>query len=133
MVKPFDYAIAVFDVNFLKRTNDTYGHEAGNELIIRAASLIEQTFAESRIYRIGGDEFVAILEGKDFDNRENLLKKFDEDCAKESFQKNGDIIKVSVARGIAVCQNSEDFADIFKQADAAMYAHKTALKAHRTT
>ena len=133
MVKPFDYAIAVFDVNFLKRTNDTYGHEAGNELIIRSASLIEQTFAESRIYRIGGDEFVAILEGKDFDNRENLLKKFDEDCAKESFQKNGDIIKVSVARGIAVCQNSEDFADIFKQADAAMYAHKTALKAHRTT
>ena len=59
------YAVVVFDANFLKKINDNYGHEAGNELIIRAASLISRTFSNSSVFRIGGDEFIVFIRNKD--------------------------------------------------------------------
>ncbi|MBR2179855.1 MAG: diguanylate cyclase [Selenomonadaceae bacterium] len=123
------YAIAVFDVNFLKRLNDKYGHEAGNELIRRAAKLIGRIFSNSRVYRIGGDEFVAILTDKDYEDRERLLQQFDSETANESFMVDEQEIKVSIARGMALCNKSEEFSEIFRQADAAMYENKSAIKA----
>ena len=122
------YAVAVFDANFLKKINDNYGHEAGNELIIRAASLISRTFSNSSVFRIGGDEFVAILEGIDYENRDRLLNEFDVESEKEKFKINGHELKVSVARGIAIYNESEKYSEIFKKADAAMYKHKSEIK-----
>ncbi|MCQ2522322.1 MAG: sensor domain-containing diguanylate cyclase [Lachnospiraceae bacterium] len=46
------------DVNGLKKTNDTYGHEKGDELLIEAADLLKVHFPLDKVYRIGGDEFV---------------------------------------------------------------------------
>ena len=126
-----EYAIAVFDANFLKRINDNYGHEAGNELICRAASLIERVFSNSCVYRVGGDEFVAILEGTDYANREELLTVFDLESEKERFMINGHEITVSIARGVATYKKTEEFSEIFKKADAEMYKHKAEIKARK--
>ena len=123
------YAVAVFDVNFLKRLNDKYGHEAGNELIRRAAKLISRIFSNSRVYRIGGDEFVTILTDKDYEDRERLLQQFDSEADNESFTVDNQVIKVSIARGVAIHHGVEEFAEIFRQADAAMYENKSAIKA----
>lgn len=125
------YAVVLFDVNFLKRTNDTYGHEAGNELIRRAASSICNVFAHSPVFRIGGDEFVAILEHNDYENHEVLLQRFDEEIAKQGFAWENVTIPVSVARGIGIYSKGTNFADVFQAADEAMYRHKTSLKAER--
>lgn len=56
-------ALLIFiDINYLKRTNDNYGHCAGDELIIAAASCLKAVFAEdAACFRIGGDEFCVIL------------------------------------------------------------------------
>ena len=54
----------MIDVNYLKRMNDVYGHEQGNLYLQNAAELIRGTFGDEHTYRIGGDEFVVILEGK---------------------------------------------------------------------
>ena len=51
--------IAYFDLNGLKKTNDLFGHQAGDELIRRTADYLRQVFA-SKVYRIGGDEFIVI-------------------------------------------------------------------------
>ncbi|MBR2215159.1 MAG: diguanylate cyclase [Selenomonadaceae bacterium] len=128
----FPYGVVVCDANFLKRTNDTYGHEAGNELIRRASGTICRVFAHSPVFRIGGDEFVAILEHRDYENREELLKEFDRQIGGESFEYAGSTVSVSVARGLGVHSPGLDYAAVFKMADAAMYEHKTALKAART-
>lgn len=58
------FAVAVMDVNNLKQVNDVYGHKAGDALLIAAAHLMCDVFAHSPVCRIGGDEFVAILEKK---------------------------------------------------------------------
>lgn len=64
------------DVNFLKRMNDTHGHEKGNEYLKNAANLISYIFGEDRVYRTGGDEFVVILEGDEPRKVEGLIAQF---------------------------------------------------------
>ena len=72
-----DLAVVVCDVNGLKYVNDTYGHAAGDEYIRAACQLICDVFAHSQIYRIGGDEFVAIVRGEDYERRNELLAELD--------------------------------------------------------
>ena len=124
-----NYGVVVFDANFLKKVNDNYGHEAGNELLRHASKVICRVFAHSPVYRVGGDEFTAILEGEDYENREELLKLFDEKVSEEHFKAGEDILTVSVARGLGVYEPGMKFAEVSKKADAAMYNHKAAIKA----
>ncbi len=122
------YGVVIFDANFLKRINDRYGHDAGNELIRHAAQVICRVFAHSPVYRIGGDEFAAILEHQDYENRNELLRRFDEEAAKECFEVGGEMHVVSVARGLAIYEPGMDYAAVAKKADVAMYNHKSAIK-----
>ena len=123
------YGVVIFDANFLKKVNDKYGHEAGNELLRHAGKVIKETFANSPTYRTGGDEFAAILEGKDYTDRQALLLLFDEKVAQETFTVAGDTLTLSVARGLGIYEQGMDFSAVSKKADAAMYNHKAALKA----
>ncbi|MBE8952853.1 MAG: GGDEF domain-containing protein, partial [Quinella sp. 1Q7] len=58
------FCIVMVDVNYLKRVNDTYGHERGNEYLINACRLVCAIFGEEHVYRIGGDEFVVVIDGE---------------------------------------------------------------------
>jgi diguanylate cyclase (GGDEF)-like protein len=74
--------VVVFDVNGLKRINDTMGHAAGDELIKAAAKIIKDSFGEyGKCFRIGGDEFVAILD-KPIKNLRATSFKFEYEQAK---------------------------------------------------
>lgn len=128
LVPDLNYGVIIFDANFLKKVNDKYGHEAGNELLRHAAQVIRRVFTNSPVYRIGGDEFAAILDGEDYENRHELLELFDKKVAQEHFKAAGDVLTVSVARGLGVYEHEMDFADVAKQADVAMYNHKSAIK-----
>ena len=129
LVNDLNYGVVIFDANFLKKVNDNYGHEAGNELLRHAAQVICKVFKHSPVYRIGGDEFAAILEGEDCDNRNALLELFDEKVNEEHFNAAGDTLTVSVARGLGIYEPGMEFAEVAKKADVAMYNHKSALKA----
>ena len=129
------FCIVMIDVNFLKRVNDTYGHERGNEYLINAVKLICAVFGTEHVYRIGGDEFVAILT----DDKVSLCKYFVTQFVAEMGRKNsaGSLQpweRVSAAVGAAhfeagVDTNAES---VFKRADAQMYENKLAMKAART-
>ena len=67
------FGIVVCDVNDLKMINDTEGHRAGDEYIKACCLLVCRTYQHSPVFRVGGDEFVVILRGSDFANREKLL------------------------------------------------------------
>ena len=123
------YGVVIFDANFLKKVNDKYGHESGNELLRHAAKVICKVFEHSPVYRIGGDEFAAILENQDYKNRKELLLLFDEKVSEEHFQAGEDTLTVSVARGLGIYESGMEFAAVVKRADIAMYNHKSALKA----
>ena len=125
-----EYGIVVLDLNDLKKTNDKYGHEVGNKLIVTAAKIISVVFKRSPVFRIGGDEFVAILQNNDFENRDSLFVQFETDCA-NTFVEEGDVkIPVRIAWGFAKFDANKDmnFTDVFKRADDAMYENKRKAK-----
>ncbi len=119
------YGVVVFDVNELKKINDTQGHDAGDEYIKNASRLICNYYKHSPVFRIGGDEFVVILEGEDFEDRHFILEAFE--TMVEEDRKNG---KVVIASGMTDYRPEEDgnYNDVFKRADKKMYERKLYLK-----
>lgn len=122
------FAVGVFDVNELKKTNDTFGHEWGDQLIKSASMLICKVFAHSPIFRIGGDEFVAILQNDDYEAKEQLFAQFEEEMKRVVVDSSHDIV-LSIAYGVACCTKDMDTYDmVFQAADDAMYEKKNEMK-----
>lgn len=124
------FAVVVFDVNGLKKINDTYGHDFGDMLIISACKLISKSFPKSPVYRIGGDEFAVILEDGTYENYPGLLEDFEQAMGLENKNLKDKKFRISIARGIAIYDRETDltYADVFKRADKAMYANKASMK-----
>lgn len=120
-----EFGVVVFDVNNLKETNDTRGHDAGDHLIKDACRMICHQFKHSPVFRIGGDEFVVFLDGEDYRNRKCLLAEFEE-LVEENLRTG----KVVVASGMAVFRHGHDnsFRRVFERADQRMYDRKGLLK-----
>ena len=121
-------SVIVFDINELKHINDTLGHEAGDGLISEACKIICEYFGEDSVYRIGGDEFVAVLEGESYAERNALLATFEK--LMEANQKVGLVV---ISSGLAEYrpQEDNDYDAIFERADRLMYERKKELKANK--
>ena len=124
------FALLVADINGLKAANDKYGHETGNKLIIKSAKAICDAFKHSPVFRIGGDEFAAVLRGEDYEDYNTLIEQMDFACASSPVMVEDGEIPVSVARAVAVFDVRMDtsFDDVFKRADRKMYSHKRQVK-----
>lgn len=130
-----NFCMVMVDVNYLKRVNDNYGHEYGNIYLTNACRLACAVFGAEHVYRIGGDEFVVIID----DDKVSLCKYFVAQFKFEMERKNSNESlmpweKISAAVGVA---NYEPVRDknceaVFKRADALMYENKLAMKAART-
>lgn len=140
------YAILSLDLNFLKHTNDTYGHEKGDELIRSFADVLTNVFGMyGSVMRTGGDEFVVILE----DIAEEQVKKLLAQMLDELEEKNKteSEIKLSTAYGYAMSDETvlkQDFSEelkikvvdinprtIYRIADDRMYENKRKSKLGR--
>lgn len=123
-------AVVVCDVNGLKKVNDTKGHVAGDAYICHASKMLCTIFAHSPGYRIGGDEFVMILEGSDYQNRESLMQTLH-----QTVRENRAHEHVTVASGISVFEPADDVCvqDVFERADREMYAQKRKSGCHAET
>ena len=120
-----DFALAVFDVNGLKEMNDRYGHEQGDRLLVEACRSICVNFKHSPVFRVGGDEFAALLERSDYENRAELAQSFD--LTMEQAKRDGLPV---VAMGMADYEPSGDAClnDVFVRADRQMYEKKREMK-----
>lgn len=125
-----EFALVVLDINGLKYINDTYGHDFGDMLIINCSRIICRTFLHSPVFRIGGDEFVVVLENTDYKEYPQLLEKLQTNIDLHNESARADT-QISIARGIAIHSSESDLvlANIFKRADDAMYQNKAAMKA----
>ncbi len=130
-----EFGIVMVDLNGLKSVNDTYGHDHGDEYIFGACRQLCVIYSHSSVFRVGGDEFVVLLENTDYNNRQELLKEL-----KESYNKtSSDMSKepwerYSAAAGMALFDPGIDHCmdDVFKRADALMYEDKQRIKGARS-
>ena len=118
------------DMNDLKRINDEFGHKMGDSYIIGCCHLICEVFKHSPVYRIGGDEFVVLLRGVDYENSHALvvtLKKRYEAALNNTKAEPWE--RYSAAVGMAELSSDDLTVDlVFKRADKAMYADKQRIK-----
>lgn len=121
-----EYAIVVFDLNNLKYVNDNYGHEKGDELIKNASAIICKYFSHSPVFRIGGDEFTTIIDGGDYEKRNEILADFQKKMENRMYSQ--DIMEVCIASGIADHTEGDSYDEVFKNADKKMYENKKYLK-----
>ena len=129
-----EFAIVMVDLNHLKKINDTYGHERGNDYITKSCNLICYIFVHSPVFRIGGDEFVIILKGDDYENRKKLIDKANEEFLQKSNNENlKPWERLSAALGLAEFEEGTDskIEDVFNRADKIMYSNKISMKAQR--
>ena len=129
-----DVAICQFDVNFLKRVNDTFGHAAGDEYLRRAASTINRAFGtEGTCFRTGGDEFTAVIVGVRVDERYDRCLGLLEESMREQQATGEGGMPVSVAVGHGKLSEVPERTLEAAQglADERMYENKREMKACR--
>lgn len=124
-----DIMLVTFDLNNLKKCNDTMGHADGDTYIKTAASMISEVFGnEGCCYRIGGDEFCAVLKGA---HRIKIEEKIEQlQLLEQEYNRKNANLKIQIAYGYAVFDENIDrnMEDTRSRADVWMYENKRKIK-----
>jgi len=114
--------ILYFDINNLKSVNDTYGHDMGDELIIRAAESIRGAITEDMdAYRLGGDEFMVVISNGDSMDAEAFIENWKQKL--KIINSLPSVAECKIAYGYA-SGNGKVFSEILNIADKNMYDNK---------
>ena len=129
--KDFPQAVLVFDMNNLKETNDTYGHDIGDKILEKFGLVLSQNSEGGIGVRIGGDEFAMFIFGEKALRTELILDDFSIICEQTKIRINDeDEIGFNVASGCSIRYDADISLDeLFRQADIKMYADKSSRKA----
>ena len=127
-----EFGMAMVDLNNLKMINDQYGHDKGNIAICNLCRVICEVFVHSPVFRIGGDEFVVILQHHDYENLDELKAAFEREMKKFS-SRTEPWESISAAAGYACYDPAldKDVESVFNRADHEMYERKKQMKARR--
>ena len=128
-----EIGIAMFDVNNLKAINDMIGHQMGDQLIKTAADILRNTYGkEGSCFRVGGDEFVAIITGTQVMERCEACRKQSEAMIAEANNSKELPFYVRIASGYNVYipgqVEHQTLKEIYRMADARMYENKKRMK-----
>lgn len=128
--EPVAFAVVVMDINNLKQTNDHQGHEMGDALIADSASVMKSVFNPENLFRIGGDEFVAVLFGEDASQTDQLIDTFHRKIKEFNKIPHQYEAELHVAAGGAVFDRERDsvYGEVFRRADSMMYQDKKLQK-----
>ena len=120
-------AIYNMDLNYLKQTNDTYGHDEGDRLIKKAAASLHLIEARNVMaFRVGGDEFIVI--GLHLSKAEAVKLRENWEKGLEELNRMDDGIQCNIACGMTYGEKGYDLDALLKQADQLMYEDKKAKK-----
>ncbi|WP_294427377.1 GGDEF domain-containing protein [uncultured Treponema sp.] len=127
-----EFGIALIDLNFLKKINETFGDDKGNAAIVLLSEIICRVFEHSPVFRLKDGEFAVVLKDSDLKNITELIIEFQRRLG--DFQKNHHLEvwqRVSAAIGFAIYDPNIDaaFENLFKRAEEALHANKKEMKA----
>ncbi|HEY5762908.1 MAG TPA: GGDEF domain-containing protein, partial [Rhodocyclaceae bacterium] len=116
---PSDWWMAVVDIDFFKRVNDNFGHLFGDEVLLRVANLMRESFrGYDLLFRFGGEEFVVMLHTATEEGAKVALDRFRQAVEKHVFPQVG---QVTCSIGYTVVDPMSAQTDLLGQADAALY------------
>ena len=123
------FSVVVCDVNGLKMVNDEYGHEEGDRLLIGTATCLRNVFGAQQVFRIGGDEFIAVLPDYTVEHVFDAYTRLDAEVARyNAALATGNHVPITFSRGEATYRPGIDreFREVFRRADKKLYLDKAA-------
>lgn len=123
---PSDFSLAILDIDFFKKVNDTYGHQYGDYVLKTVADLMKQSFRKTDLlYRYGGEELIMIMPETNIEGAIIPVQRLRRMVEEYDFEYNGVKAKVTVSIGLTMnYQKFATAADILKSADDALYEAK---------
>lgn len=121
-----DYALALIDLDRFKHVNDTFGHGAGDDLLIAVYDLLRSAAPEhAMVARLGGDEFGVILPPSERHEAEAICARLVEVCAR-SFSIFGNSVRIGASCGLMMPKHQpyRDASELMRFADLALFAAK---------
>ncbi len=122
-----EYSVIFFDVNNLKKMNDTHGHDDGDRLLIRASNQLRFWSDYGDLYRIGGDEFIVVIQNMNPLRLETLLHDWYGKLPSLNRDYPDDFI-CDFSFGIGTKKNGMTFEETVNEAAEKMYQMKTKIK-----
>ena len=116
--------LAVIDIDHFKQINDTYGHQAGDEVLSHLSAHMNVHFPSALMARLGGEEFAILFDGEDQDSVFSKLDEFRFTLASGQVNANGHLIGYTISAGIAELDSGDDLNALMNRADVALYDAK---------
>lgn len=123
VAKKVPYCLAMIDIDFFKKVNDNYGHEAGDQALKVVALYMRKHFGAGLTARLGGEEFAVLLHGIDTDNLYNRVDDFRRDIAVSTIPVGENTISLTLSIGV-VFDSQELLSTQINEADHALYLAK---------
>ncbi|WP_339319962.1 diguanylate cyclase [Paenibacillus sp. FSL R10-2734] len=122
------FTLALIDLDYFKKINDTYGHLIGDEVLQTLSELVQSSIRmEDTFCRFGGEEFAVFLPNTDASSALSVIQRIQEQFAATDFFAKNEIFQVTFSSGISEVTEAENIADkIVEEADQALYASKYA-------
>jgi diguanylate cyclase len=118
-------SIILWDIDFFKKINDQYGHDAGDKVLKTIAQIFtSQTRDTDFISRYGGEEFMGVFPETQLDNAITLANKIREKIVNLKFHYEGDAVAITASAGLACFKDGDTIEQVFKRADQALYKAK---------
>jgi len=128
----FPISALYMDGDKFKAVNDTYGHAAGDKVIMRTGKIIAETIrGEDIAARFGGDEFLILLPFTDEDDVKDLISRLNVAINESNADEGWDLPDISISMGYSVARNREELNSLIHKADEAMYDEKNDRKKHQ--
>ena len=123
---PSDFSLAILDIDFFKKVNDTYGHQYGDYVLKTVADLMKKSFRKTDLlYRYGGEELIIIMPETNIDGALIPVQRLRRTIEDYDFEYNGIKSKTTVSIGLTMnYQNLNTTTEILKTADDALYRAK---------
>ncbi|MCK9384106.1 MAG: PAS domain S-box protein [Nevskia sp.] len=121
------FALLMIDLDHFKTINDSYGHDSGDEVLRVVAALLKRIVSsDETVFRLGGEEFVLLLDNEDGSNGLNQAERIRREVEKLRIVHKGHMLnEITVSIGIACCpDDTDDAVSLMQLADAALYVAK---------
>jgi len=117
------YCLAVIDIDYFKKVNDNYGHDAGDQVLKALALYMRKHFGAGLTARLGGEEFAILVHGLDTDQLYNKLDDFRRDIAVSALPAGGTQVSITISVGV-VFDSKDDISKQMNEADNALHYAK---------
>ena len=122
--KEYDFALLSMDIDFFKSINDTYGHPGGDEVLKKVADTLSEACEENVVGRVGGEEFIAILENQGDLNLKEYCEKIRKSVTDLSIPFQDAKINITISGGVITSSEVKDQEDLVNLADERLYKAK---------